>query len=59
MTPYIAVSIVEGFEEVETEEEVIDAWQYLIDTGIVWQLQGSMGRMAADLIESGICSPGE
>ena len=57
MTPYIAVSIVEGFEEVETDE-VIDAWQYLIDTGIVWQLQGSMGRMASQLIESGVCSPG-
>ena len=59
MTPYTAVSIVEGYDEVETEDEIIEAWQYLINTGIVWQLQGSMGRMASQLIESGVCSPGE
>ena len=37
-----------------TEELVIRAWQYLIDTGLVWQLQGWFGRTANQLIEQGI-----
>jgi hypothetical protein len=27
----------------------------LIDTNTVWQLQGSFGRTAAHLIETGVC----
>ena len=54
MDNYLAVSIVEGFEEPENEEQVIQAWQYLLDTGLVWQLQGSFGRTAHALIEQGI-----
>lgn len=38
------------------EEEIISGFQHLIDTGIVWQLQGSYGRVAADLINSGYCT---
>ena len=38
-----------------SEEEVIDGFQQLIDSGIVWSLQGSYGRTAATLIESGTC----
>ena len=54
---YTACSIVEGFsDEPATEEEVIAAWQHLIDTGAVWQLQGWSGRTAAHLITSGICT---
>lgn len=52
---YTAVAIAEGFEPAESEEQVIAAWQYLIDTGIVWQLQGYFGRQAAALIERGVC----
>ena len=55
MTTFLAVSIVEGGEEDADEERVIEAWQHLIDTGVVWQLQGSFGRTAASLIEQGIC----
>ena len=39
-----------------TEQDQIAAWQYLIDTGVVWQLQGSFGRAAAYLIDEGICT---
>lgn len=38
-----------------TEEEVAEGFQHLIDSGIVWSLQGSYGRTAATLIEAGIC----
>ena len=54
---YTAIGIAEGFEPAESEEQVIAAWQYLIDTGLCWSLQGWFGRTAADLIENGVCSP--
>ena len=50
---YEAVGLAEGFIE-GTEEEVINAWQYLVDTGLAWQLQGFFGRTANSLIEQGI-----
>jgi hypothetical protein len=36
-------------------EQVVDFFQGMIDSGIVWQLQGSYGRTAAQLIDSGYC----
>ena len=59
MTLYLAVAIAEGFYEGENaiEEQQIEAWQYLIDTGYCWILQGQFGRIAASLIESGVCTP--
>lgn len=56
MTTYDACAVIEGFDgEEHTEDEILDAFQYLIDTGVVWQLQGFYGRTAAALIESGEC----
>jgi hypothetical protein len=43
-----------GFEA-ESMEEYFEAFQMLIDTGVVWELQGFFGRTAVDLIESGDC----
>jgi len=54
MDNYTAVMIAEGVDEA-SEEEHIEAWQHLIDTGMCWTLQGFFGRTAADLIEAGIC----
>ena len=54
MNNYEATGIAEGFIEAESEEQVIEAWQYLVDTGLAWQLQGSFGRTANSLIEQGI-----
>jgi hypothetical protein len=55
MTTYMATAIAEGWEPARDEKQVIEAWQYLIDTGIAWKLQGWFGRQATDLIERGIC----
>lgn len=38
-----------------TQERLIECYQTLIDSGIVWELQGSHGRMAMHLIEEGYC----
>ena len=54
MDNYNAVGIAEGFVEVSSEEEVIEAWQHLVDTGLAWQLQGTFGRTAIAMIENGI-----
>tara|TARA_Y100000034_G_scaffold132858_1_gene196865 strand:+ start:1200 stop:1394 length:195 start_codon:yes stop_codon:yes gene_type:complete len=35
------------------EEEVLDFFQKLVDTGLVWELQGSYQRTAINLIYSG------
>jgi len=53
MNNYDAVMIAEGVIEVD-EDKQIEAWQHLIDTGLVWSLQGRFGRTAIDLIEQGI-----
>lgn len=52
-----AVGIAEGFIECNDEEIIIKAWQYLIDTGLAFQLQGWFGRSATDLINQGVCHP--
>ena len=54
MTNFNAIGIAEGFMEAESEEQWIEAWQHLVDTGLVWQLQGSFGRTATALIEQGV-----
>ena len=54
-TPCSATMIAEGTEDAESQEHLIAAWQYLIDTGIVWQLQGWFGRKARELIDAGEC----
>lgn len=55
MDAFYAVELIECGEDVSTEEYVA-AWQFLIDSGIAWQLQGFYGRTAARLIEDGICT---
>jgi hypothetical protein len=54
MDNFTATGLAEGFIEAESEEQVIEAWQYLHDTGLAYQLQGAFGRQARRLIEAGI-----
>lgn len=57
MDQLTAVMIAEGVDEPESEEQYLEAWQYLVDTGLAWQLQGFFGRMATRLIEAGHITP--
>lgn len=54
MDSFTATGLAEGFIEADSEEQVIEAWQYLVDTGLAWKLQGWFGRTAQHLINQGI-----
>jgi len=57
MDSFTAVGLAEGFIETESEDKIVEAWQYLVDTGLVWTLQGWFGRRATELIDAGIIVP--
>ena len=54
MTPSIAVMIAEGIETPRSEDEFIQAWQYIYNSGLYLQLQGWYGRRIEDMIREGI-----
>lgn len=47
------------YDEDTTEEEMLAGYQDLINSGMAWRLEGSVGRTAMSLIESGLCMLGE
>ena len=52
MNMFDAVMIAEG--EIEADEDKqLEAWQFLHDSGLAYQLQGWFGRRAQELIEAG------
>ena len=57
MTNYNAVAIAEGFEGADSEQQVIAAWQFIIDKRLYMLLQDWFGRTTEWLIENGICEP--
>jgi len=59
LTSYLATAYAEGFCEGEgaSELEQLTAWQYLVDKGTCWSLQGWFGRTATTLIEQGAIMP--
>lgn len=54
------VSFIMEYEAGElSEDEMVEGFQRLVDSGTVWQLQGHYGRTAAALIEAGlVTAPG-
>ena len=56
MDAALATMILEGCYDEATYDDLVPSIQYLIDTGIVWNLQGSYQRMAQHAIANGICS---
>ena len=56
MDAVLATMILEGCYDEATEEDQMTSLQYLIDTGVIWHLQGSYQRMAQHSIANGICS---
>jgi hypothetical protein len=58
LNAYNACAITEGFDgEEHTKAEIVTAWQWLVDTGLCWTLQGWYGRTASSLIEAGYVKP--
>ena len=56
----VDVSKIIAYENNEmSQEEVIEFFQELIDTGHAWRLQGHYGRTALRLIEYGYCRRAE
>ena len=54
---YDAVMIAEGAQEPTPEMSYVQAWQYLVDTGACWTLQGWFGRAAMRMISDGTLTP--
>ena len=52
-----AVLIAEGEKDPTPSMSYVDAWQFLVDTGEVWKLQGWFGRAAFRMISDGTIDP--
>ena len=58
MASYDEVGAIIAFENGELgEDETLELFQHLIDSGLAWKLQGSYGRMAQNLIDQGLIDP--
>ena len=53
MNNYDAIGMTLGLMQIDTHEEDLEAWQTLVDTGLVWQLGSKYIKTAKALIEIG------
>ena len=54
--PFDVVGFIMAFESGQLDNDaIVEGFQYLIDSGLAWSLQGSYGRTANSLIETGHC----
>ena len=50
------VDFIMAYEAGELDNDaLVEGFQQLIDSGVVWQLQGHYGRTAKSLIDNGLC----
>jgi hypothetical protein len=54
---YNATMIAEGAMDETNDMSYIQAWQHLVDTGVVWELQGFFGRAAHRMLSEGTLRP--
>lgn len=58
MSERVGVDMSALYREDATFEETIAVYQYMIDTGQAWHMEGHVGRTAMRLIEDGFCTLG-
>lgn len=52
-----AIAKIEGIVECDDEQDYLNAWQHIVDTGIVWTLEHRFEHVAQQLLEAGIIRP--
>jgi hypothetical protein len=57
MDTLTAVLIAESADFADSEDQYLEAWQHLVNTGLAWQLQGWFGRTAQAYIDNGYIQP--
>ena len=57
-TPYGLIDMIIAYEEDRlSDEDILRLYQYLVDTGLAWSLQGNYGRTARRLIADQLITP--
>ncbi len=55
MKPYDVTDAIIEYEQGDlSDDKTVELFQYLVDTGMAWQLQGSYGRMAHAMLQAGV-----
>lgn len=55
----VTSAIIDYEQDNLSNDQVIELFQHLVDTGMAWTLQGSYGRTAQGLINIGLVKPRE
>ena len=57
MTPFEATQIIEWDDDDSIDmQDVVEAVQCLIDSAVIWELQGSYQQLAFDMLNEGLVS---